>query len=286
MTRVFLLAGQSNMEGQSVVDLSGNDYNQGRGTLVDVLREPGMRRFAPLWDGKQVPTRPNVQVAYRPEHRDWIRGPLGAGFTPYADRHHFGPELAFGHKIAAHVPDPVLLVKCAWGGKSLYRDFRPPSAGGPVGRYYARMIDDFRDAITQLRGPFTVDAFVWYHGWNDGIDPLKSVPEYKENLVALIQDVRRDVGVPSLPAVIGEITGAWRDAPPEWERLRAAQKGAAEDRRTQPAVFVPTRTFVRKPEDSPNPGHGHHEFGNAATGLLVGEALGDAAVRLIRSRRR
>jgi hypothetical protein len=32
-------------------------------------------------------------------------------------------------------------------------------------------------------------------------------------------------------------------------------------------VFVATRDFVRKPEDSPNPGHGHghHEFGNAET---------------------
>jgi dipeptidyl-peptidase-4 len=45
-------------------------------------------------------------------------------------------------------------------------------------------------------------------------------------------------------------------------------------------VFVPTRTFVRKPEDSPNPGHGHHEFGNAETYFLVGDALGKAAVQM------
>ena len=31
--RVFVLAGQSNMEGQSVADLDGPDYNEGRGTL-------------------------------------------------------------------------------------------------------------------------------------------------------------------------------------------------------------------------------------------------------------
>jgi len=45
-------------------------------------------------------------------------------------------------------------------------------------------------------------------------------------------------------------------------------------------MFVPTRTFVRKPEDSPNPGHGHHEFGNAETYFLVGDALGKAAVQM------
>lgn len=31
-------------------------------------------------------------------------------------------------------------------------------------------------------------------------------------------------------------------------------------------AFVSTHEFVRRPEDFPNPGHGHHEFGNAETG--------------------
>ena len=39
-------------------------------------------------------------------------------------------------------------------------------------------------------------------------------------------------------------------------------------------LFVETHDFVRKAEDSPNPGHGHHEFGNAETYFLVGDALG------------
>ena len=71
-------------------------------------------------------------------------------------------------------------------------------------------------------------------------------------------------------------------APPEWEQLRAAQAAAA----ARPefagnVVFVPTRDFVRKPEDSPNPGHGHHEFGNAETYFLVGDALGKAMTTLL-----
>jgi hypothetical protein len=44
-------------------------------------------------------------------------------------------------------------------------------------------------------------------------------------------------------------------------------------------VFAPTRDFVRKPEDSPNPGHGHHEFGNAETYFLVGDALGKGILK-------
>ena len=31
--QVFILAGQSNMEGQAVADLDGKDYNDGKGTL-------------------------------------------------------------------------------------------------------------------------------------------------------------------------------------------------------------------------------------------------------------
>jgi hypothetical protein len=42
-----------------------------------------------------------------------------------------------------------------------------------------------------------------------------------------------------------------------------------------------TREFVRRPEDSPNTGHGHHEFGNAETYLLVGQALGEGMQHLL-----
>jgi hypothetical protein len=46
-------------------------------------------------------------------------------------------------------------------------------------------------------------------------------------------------------------------------------------------LFVETHDFVRKPEDSPNPGHGHHAFGNAETCFLVGDALGKGMIKLL-----
>lgn len=46
-------------------------------------------------------------------------------------------------------------------------------------------------------------------------------------------------------------------------------------------LFVETHDFVRRPEDSPNPGHGHHEFGNAETYFLVGDALGKGMLKLL-----
>lgn len=291
--KVIILAGQSNMAGPGVVDLDGENYNNGRGTLVSLIRDPAKSPLvAHLHNGDgSWRTRDDVYVRYTPEDEPAVVGPLGFGFTPHRDQHHFGPELQLGHVLGEALDEPVLLVKTAWGGKSLYRDFRPPSSGGEVGPYYRRMIDDVRTAVARAAEEIPgakgrrieIAGFVWYHGWNDGCEPRVAVPEYRENLINLITDVRRDLGVADLPVVVGEITGPWVEAPDEWKALREAQAAAA----ARPewggrVVFVPTAAFVRGPEESPHPTHAHHEFGNAETYILVGDALGRAMRSLVR----
>lgn len=291
--RVFVLAGQSNMEGQAVVDLKGKDYNDGKGTLSALRKRDGYEnRIAHLFNenGEGNP-RDDVWVRYQRENAPLLLGPLNFGFSVYGDSHHFGPELQFGHVVGDAVDAPVLIVKTAWGGKSLYRDFRPPSSGGETGKYYSLMISQIREAIAnyameipELKGrDYRLAGFVWYHGWNDGVDPAKAIPEYETNLVNLISDLRMELKQPELPVVIGELTGPWRNAPPEWEKLRKAQASAAINEKLGNFVgFVSTRDFVRPAEESPNPTHGHHEFGNAETYFLVGEALGKEMVRLLK----
>ena len=290
--KVFILAGQSNMEGQGVVDLEGKNYNEGKGTLAQLLRDPAK---APLFkhlkdaDG-QWAVRADVWVRYQRERAPLLHGPLGFGFSVYGDPHHFGPELQFGHVVGNHFTNQVLLIKTAWGGKSLYKDFRPPSSGGEVGPYYTKMLAEIREALANLKtdfpgydgGGYELAGFVWYHGWNDGVSPKVGVPEYETNLVNLIRDVRKELNAPKLPVVIGEITGPWVEAPREWATLRKAQAAAAARPEFAGNVrFIETHDFVRQPEDSPNPGHGHHEFGNAETYFLVGDALGKGMVRLL-----
>lgn len=103
----------------------------------------------------------------------------------------------------------------------------------------------------------------------------------EENLVHLIRDVRRDLGAPKLPVVVGELTGPWVKAEDEWDALRKAQAAAtARPEFADNVAFVETHDFVRKPEESPHPDHGHHEFGNAETYFLVGDALGNAMKKL------
>ncbi len=57
------------------------------------------------------------------------KGPLWVGHG--ARKETIGPELGFGWVMGDVLDEPVLLIKCAWGGKSLAVDFRPPSAGKP-----------------------------------------------------------------------------------------------------------------------------------------------------------
>ena len=290
--KVFILAGQSNMEGQGVVDLTGKDYNGGKGTLATLMSDASKQSlFKHLKDESgNWRVRDDVSVWYQPEGGPLCAGPLTFGFTPYADQSHFGPELQFGHVIGDALDNEVLLIKTAWGGKSLFVDFRPPSSGGTTGPYYTLMISQIREALANIKRDFPqlkastyeIAGFVWYHGWNDGCNPKHAVPEYEKNLVNLINDFRAEMDAPNLPVVIGEITGPWVNAPDEWGQLRRAQAAAA----AQPefaanVIFVPTHEFVRAPEESPNPGHGHHEFGNAETYFLVGDALGKGMRELL-----
>jgi hypothetical protein len=293
--KVFILAGQSNMEGQAVSDLKGSDYNDGKGTLVRLMQDPAKAsQFKHLRDPQgQWAVRDDVWVRYQREEGPLLHGPLTVGFSVYGDSHHFGPELQFGWVLGDFFTNQVLLIKTAWGGKSLYQDFRPPSSGGQVGPYYRKMLAEVREALQNLKtdfpaydgGGYELAGFVWYQGWNDGCEPKTALPQYETNLVNLIKDVRRELAVPNLPVVIGELTGPWVEAPGEWATLRKAQAAAASHPEFHGNVtFVETHDFVRKPEASPNPGHGHHEFGNAETYFLVGNALGEGMKQLLTAR--
>src|SRR3954469_12853022 len=83
--KVFILAGQSNMEGQAVVDLEGNDYNQGKGTLTALMRDPAKTAmFKHLKDAQgHWIVRDDVWVRYQREDAPLLAGPLGLGFSVY-----------------------------------------------------------------------------------------------------------------------------------------------------------------------------------------------------------
>ena len=110
--KVFLLAGQSNMEGKGRIDPLLNHQ----------IRAPETKAFFAHFhnDGKYI-ERDDVWINYLKR-----RGKLTVG---YGSPGRIGLELEFGHVMGNHFEEPGLLIKTAWGGKSIGRDFRPPSSG-------------------------------------------------------------------------------------------------------------------------------------------------------------
>jgi alpha-galactosidase len=49
--------------------------------------------------------------------------------------------LEFGVAMGNHFDEPVLLIKAAWGGHSLYKQFRSPSAGFPAKEVLQKELD-------------------------------------------------------------------------------------------------------------------------------------------------
>ena len=281
--KVFLLAGQSNMEGQGVVSMDDpKNYNGGKGNLVwSMLHSASKDRMHHLREasGDWV-VRDDVTIRFKA--KGIVRtGGLTVGYTGYGGASHIGPELQFGHVMGDHFQEPVLLIKTAWGGKSLFKDFRPPSAEGDTGPFYTQMIQETREALAALGDtPHQLTGFVWQQGWNDMIDAAATA-EYAENLVHLAADIRAEFATPDLPIVIGELgnLGPAKEGT-GMHRFRQAQKDGAA--RIPHSLFVETHPFARPAELSPNTGHGHHWFGNAESYFLIGDALGEGMKRLLR----
>jgi len=280
--KVFILAGQSNMQGQGVASMDHADhYNGGKGNLVWSMEHSASKdkmKHLRDADGKWV-ERDDVTIWYK--QNDKVRqGKLTVGYTGYGGSSHIGPELQFGHIVGDAFKEHVLLIKTAWGGKSLHVDFRPPSANGDTGPYYTQMIAEVREALASLGDrPYELAGFVWMQGWNDMINK-EATAEYADNLVHLAKDIRAEFKSPKLPMVIGELgNGGPAKAGSGMQLFRTEQKRGAE--RIDRAVFVETHTFARDKDLSPNRGHGHHWFGNAESYFLVGDALGTATVNLL-----
>ena len=116
--KVVILAGQSNMQGHGVVKANVK-RNQGKGTLEHLVKSPtSKKRFAHLVNEKgEWIKRDDVSI--------WYFERVGKLSVDYGARvGMIGPELQFGHVLGDHFKEPVLLIKLAWGGKSVAGDFR------------------------------------------------------------------------------------------------------------------------------------------------------------------
>ncbi|MDA0902310.1 MAG: hypothetical protein O3B09_02740, partial [Proteobacteria bacterium] len=285
--KIFIMAGQSNMEGYGFVEQKGVNLDQENGTLPWLLKNENYQsQFQHLIDQKgnytkRQDVRCHFERADGSRYSDGLGVGCGAVYLTRAVTS--GPEIGFGKIIGDAVEQPVLLLKTAWGGKSLAVDFRPPSSGGEVGLYYRKMIQQIDKVLDNIKGYYPeyagqgveVAGFVWNQGWNDVIDKNK-VAEYEENLKNLVFDVRNHLKLPNLPFVIVETGNARNDA------FSAAQKAITLDPRFyRNVLFVPTRKYLRS-DLSPLKSQQHHWFGSFYSYYMIGEDAGKAMLQLLK----
>ncbi len=206
--KVYILAGQSNMEGHAKVetfDYIGED--PATVPLLKAMRGP---------DGKPR-VCDSVWISYLTGWKTLGEGfgQLTAGYgsrsNPAEDGGKIGPEFTFGLAMEEAHEGPILIIKAAWGGKSLNTDFRSPSAGpyalnafqkklyyGPkghgvpadmdawkadkakaTGHYYRLMIDHVKKVLADPKrvcpaydekAGYEIAGFAWFQGWNDMCD--------------------------------------------------------------------------------------------------------------------
>ena len=279
---VFLLAGQSNMVGAGQIEANRNHSN-GRGSLEWLVQEsPSRAKYAHLQeaDGHWV-ERSDVKI--------WYLGRAGGLRPGYGgNEKQIGPELGFGTIVGDAYDQPVVLVKIAWGGKAIGKEFRPPRSGGEVGAEYRKLVDLFKETFGQLENifpelkgsNFQLMGLGWHQGWNDRVNQAFN-DEYEANLSNLIRDLREELGCPGLPFVIAE-TGmsGLNETHPRALSLMAAQKAVAEKIEFNESVaFVATQAFWRDQKNSPSK-QGYHWNNNAETYYLIGEAMGYAMLEL------
>jgi hypothetical protein len=239
--KVFIVAGQSNAAGYNHI----REYKQGQAAFPKALRNQPDILF---WlaggpDQKQTDAWSTLRVA---------------------ESGSFGPEISFANDLAAATPDEqIAIIKCAMGGTGIarsvdYSDYipaikgfndrgkswHPPAEGREAGILYQRLINNVRDALAVLDRRHTeweLAACLWMQGEHEAGISRRMAEDYDKLLVEFTSAVRRDLKVPSLPFVIGEVNShkwAYGDV----VRIKQA-KVCQEDRN---AVLVKTTDLSRK----------------------------------------
>lgn len=233
--KVFVLVGQSNMEGHAKISTLphiGIDPD-GKAMMSEILADDGKSKLID-----------DVWISYL-SSKGVKSGQLTTGFG--ADDTKIGPELTFGIYMQKRLKEPVLIIKTAWGGKSINTDFRSPAAGPypfdqktldrlkeqgkdielvkqekkkATGFYYRQTVDHVKSVLKDIKAVYPdydsslgyeLAGIVWFQGWNDMVDrstyPNRDQPSgydaYSSVLVNFIRDIRNDLSAPDCPFVIG-----------------------------------------------------------------------------------
>lgn len=187
---IFLLAGQSNMDGRANANDLKGDLEQYAKPNPDILirfsagglHRPltGIQGFQPLQPG--------------------FTGATGKAQLPPTKT--FGPEVSFGPAIATALPGKhVLLIKYVEGGTNLRSDWNP-NEKGKLYENFIRFVRATQDMLKARGDSGRIRGMLWHQGESDA---GQRAGQYQAALTGLIDRVRGDLGLKELPFVIGQV---------------------------------------------------------------------------------
>ncbi|KAL1342875.1 hypothetical protein HN51_029351 [Arachis hypogaea] len=195
---IFILSGQSNMAG--------------RGGVIKTY-DHHLHRTTQHWDGVVPPecssdlSTHRLSAALRWEH---AHEPLHADIDTKKVCG-VGPGMSFANAVRRRVDSPLGLVPCAAGGTAIKEWARGEEL-------YENMVKRAKESVKE-DDKSAIKALLWYQGESD-TSSEEDAEAYKVNMENLIQNVRQDLNLPSLPIIQVAIASGSE----YMEKVREAQK--------------------------------------------------------------
>ncbi len=257
---VFLLAGQSNMEG----------------------RADG-RKLTPRDKERLKKAQSRVQLAFNGEPLRALNvvEPSAEIAEIYERDRIFGPELFFGVALSEAWPEEkILLIKLSAGATSLYGSWNPDwhvdkaAAMGEESepKLYSTLTDYVQQVLSGYeKDQYEICAMLWVQGETDSRNET-AAGEYGNNLSTLVKSIRKDVR---------------REAPPFF--LLQVGRGAVVEGMKRTAREVPDVTLIPQSPDPASPDfyhkmeNGHYDYKGMKR---IGERFAEAFLRKCSSQTR
>lgn len=284
---LFLLAGQSNMEGMGWVhDLPSRMLKRRQEVPI---YHPNRRKDHEPPDrlGSWQPLAPGHGAGYHQSRRLMLPDVFGRDKPHLSDR--FGLELTFADHLHHLAPDlKIALFKYAKGGSALHTALptdwgtwdTDPQTRKPANQWTHFKLHYQRALTRWSNGPrrdeiLRPSGILWLQGESDASYTREMADAYLVNLRRLIQSIRSLADDPALPALIGRISHPGGDQPPPhmpWaEKVQQAQEAfVSED---------PKAALIRLDRE---PGWQDEWHYDSRTYLELGVAFAEAAVALFR----
>ena len=312
--KVFILLGSSEMMGYGKI--VGIDK---AGTLENAVRKQRLYPFLADDSGKWTERMDVRSVSVMRMSKgdgmdvlinDWLR-------ITGTD---IGPEISLGHKLGNALDEPVLLLKSCNGNRSLGWDLLPPGSKGfefsengtnwiyagykespnrwakgtapkrldwHAGKQYDYDIGYAKAVLADLGKYYPgakkheIAGFFFWQGGRD-LGDAGHVSRYEQNLVQMIEQVRRDFNAPNAPFVCATLGEARKGDSGRDGQVLAAQLAVDGGSGKYPQFKGNVATVYSNPLSQGGTASSHYD-GNAQTFMDVGLGMGDAMVRLLRT---